>query len=141
MSAWRKSPWPNRQHGKRRDNHAPLGACLVDRRTDRRLHRDSEQTADSCHQTGRGLAPVLLGDQKDIQIRPRRPADIGEQEVDGIERQRVETTILAHPHHSHSNSVPIVSVMTVIGATVNDMVPTATSYAMGFWDDTSATRR
>lgn len=59
---------------------------------------------------------MLLGDQKDIQIRPGRPADIGEQEVDGIERQRVETTILAHPHHSHSNSVPIVSVMTVIGA-------------------------
>jgi hypothetical protein len=33
---------------------------------------------------------MLLGNQEHIEIRPHRAADIGEQEVDGIERKRIE---------------------------------------------------
>jgi hypothetical protein len=37
---------------------------------------------------------MLLGDQEHIEIRAQRAADIGEQEVDGVERERVETSLL-----------------------------------------------
>jgi hypothetical protein len=37
---------------------------------------------------------MLLADQKHIEIRPEGAAHIGKQEVDGIERQRVETPAL-----------------------------------------------
>jgi hypothetical protein len=37
---------------------------------------------------------MLLGDQEDIEIRPDRAAYVGEQEIDGVERERVETLAL-----------------------------------------------
>ena len=79
------------QHGKRQDDRAALGAGLVDRGADRRLDREPEQAADRRHQADLGLAPMLLGDQEHVEIRPERAADVGEQEVDGVERERVET--------------------------------------------------
>jgi hypothetical protein len=73
-----------RQHDKRQDDQASLGAGLVDRGADRRLDREAKQTADGRHQADFRLAPVLLGDQEDVQVRPERPPDIGKQEIDGI---------------------------------------------------------
>jgi hypothetical protein len=57
---------------------------------------------------------MLPGDQEHIQIRPEGAAHVGEQEVDGVQRQRVET--LAFGCHSHSHSVPIAREMMVSGA-------------------------
>ena len=37
---------------------------------------------------------MLLGDQEDIEIRPQRAAHVGEQEVDGVERARIEMLAL-----------------------------------------------
>jgi len=34
---------------------------------------------------------MLLGDQEHVEIRPKGAAHISEQEVDGVERERVET--------------------------------------------------
>jgi len=35
-----------------------------------------------------GLAPVLLGDEEYVEIKaPSAPADVGEQEIDGVERE------------------------------------------------------
>jgi hypothetical protein len=33
---------------------------------------------------------MLLGDEEYVEIRPQRAADVGEQEIDGVERERVE---------------------------------------------------
>ena len=104
------------QHGKRQDDRAALGAGLVDRGADRRLHREPEQPADGGHQSDLGLAPMLLGDQEDVQIRAERAAHIGEQEIDRVERTRPEAACLRGRRHSHSHSVPIARVMTVSGA-------------------------
>jgi hypothetical protein len=71
-------------------SNAALGARPVDRGADRRLDYEPEQTADCSHHSNLGLAPMLLGNQEHIEIRPHRAADIGEQEVDGIERKRIE---------------------------------------------------
>ncbi len=78
------------QHGKRQDDRAALGAGLVDRGADRRLDGEPEQAADRGHQSDFGLAPMLLGDQEHVEIRPERAAHVGQQEVDGVERERVE---------------------------------------------------
>jgi hypothetical protein len=75
---------PDGERGERQENCAALGAGLVDRGADRRLRGDSEQAADHGHQAGFGLAPVLLGDEEHIEIRPKGAAHIGEEEVDGI---------------------------------------------------------
>ncbi len=88
----------------------------VDGGTDRRLHRQPEQTADGRYQADFRLAPVLLGHQKDVQVRTERATNIGQQEIDGIERTGPETRLLCRRRHSHSHSVPIVSVITVSGA-------------------------
>ena len=107
---------PDGQHGERQDDRASLGAGLVDRGADRRLDGEPEQAADGRHQSDFGLAPMLLGDQEDIEIRPERTAHVGEQEIDGVERERVETLALGFRRHSHSHSVPIARVMMVSGA-------------------------
>jgi hypothetical protein len=68
-----------------------LGARLVDRGADRGLRGEREQPADRGHQSDLGQAPMLPSDQKHIEIRPEGAAHVGEQEVDGVKRQRVET--------------------------------------------------
>ena len=73
---------------------AALGAGLVDRRADRRLDGEPEQAADRRHQADFGLAPMLLGDQEHVEIRPERAAHVGEQEIDGVERERVKAPAL-----------------------------------------------
>jgi hypothetical protein len=37
---------------------------------------------------------MLLGDQEHVEIRPEGAADVGEQEVDGVQRQWVEVLAL-----------------------------------------------
>jgi hypothetical protein len=37
---------------------------------------------------------MLLGDQEHVEIRPQRATHVGQQEVDGVERERVETLAL-----------------------------------------------
>ena len=41
-----------------------------------------------------GLTPVLLGDEKHVEVGTERTADVGEQEIDGVERERVEAVAL-----------------------------------------------
>ncbi len=38
---------------------------------------------------------MLPGDQKHVEIRPEGAPDVGKQEVDGVERERIETPGLA----------------------------------------------
>ena len=78
----------------RQDDDAALGTGLVDRGANRCLHGDAEQTADRGHKSDFGLTPMLLGDQKDIEKRPDRAAHVGCQEIDRVERERVETLAL-----------------------------------------------
>ena len=75
-----------------------------------------EQAADGRGVPDRGLAPVSLGDQEDVQVRPERPADIGEQKIGRVARARLEAPALRGRRHSDSHNVPITSVMTVSGA-------------------------
>ena len=89
---------------------------LVDRGADRRLDGESEQAADRRHQADLGLAPMLLGDQEHVEIGSEGAADVGEQEIDGVERERAETPASRGRRHSHSHSVPIARVMMVSGA-------------------------
>jgi hypothetical protein len=107
---------PERQHGKRKDDCAPLGVGLVDRRADWCLDRKAEKTANGCYQADLGLAPMLLGNQENVQVRPKRATHIGEQEVDGVERTRVETGALRLLCHRDSHRVPMASVISVSGA-------------------------
>jgi len=71
---------------------------IVDRRSDRRLDQQAEQTADGRHQADLGLAPVLPGDLEDVQVGPERPTHIGEQEIDGVERARPKARALRARH-------------------------------------------
>jgi hypothetical protein len=91
---------------------------VVDRGADRRLNGDPKQTADRGDQADLRLAPVLLRNQEDIQIRPYGTAHISEQEVDRIQRvcNRPSAPDCRFPSHSHSHSVPITSVTMVSGA-------------------------
>ena len=73
------------QHRERQNDRAVFGAGHVDRGADRRLHRKPEQTADGRDETDFRLAPVLLGDQEDVQVGAQSTADIRQQEIDGIE--------------------------------------------------------
>ncbi len=88
-----------------------LGVGFVDRRADRRLDGEAEQTADGRHQADLGLAPVQLSDEEHVQIGPERAADIGEQEIDGVERARPEAR-----RYDHTQSMPVTSVIMVSGA-------------------------
>jgi hypothetical protein len=62
--------------GSCQDDRAALGACLVNRGADRRLDGKSEQAADRDDYSDFGLAPMLLGDQEHVEIRPQRAADL-----------------------------------------------------------------
>jgi hypothetical protein len=75
-----------REHGQGRNDQRPLGACGVDRCTYGRLYRQAQQPAHRRHDTDRGLAPVLLCYQKNVEKRAERAAHIGEQEVQRVER-------------------------------------------------------
>jgi hypothetical protein len=107
---------PEGQQSKCQDDRASLGVGLVDRCADRRLDREAEQTADGRHQTDLGLAPVLLSDQEHVQVGPERAPDIGEQEIDGVERMRPKATFFRDGRHCHIQSVSITSVKMVSGA-------------------------
>jgi hypothetical protein len=72
-------------HGQRRDDCPALRVRLVDGRADRRLYGKPQQAADRRYQTNFGLAPMLLGHQEHVEIRPEGATDVSEQEVDGVE--------------------------------------------------------
>ena len=78
----KSSPRPrdgrNRQNGKRQDDDSTLRVGFVDRRADRGLDREPEQAAERRHQANFGLAPMLLGDQEHIEIRPDRAPHVSE---------------------------------------------------------------
>ena len=54
-------------------------------------------------------------DQEHVEKRPEGAAHVGEQEVDGVQRERIETPTHGR-RHSHNHNVPIVREMTVSGA-------------------------
>jgi hypothetical protein len=54
--------------------------------------------------------------RREVEVALERPADIGEQEIDGVERARSEASTPGDCGHRHNHNVPITSVMTVSGA-------------------------
>ena len=74
-----------RQNGKRQNDEFSLGARCVDRGADWRLERKTEQAADCRHQADLRLAPMLIRDQEDVEVRPERPSDVGEQKIERVE--------------------------------------------------------
>jgi hypothetical protein len=78
------------QHDERQNDEASLGVGFVDGRADRRLEREAEQAADCRHQADLRLAPMLLGDHEDVEVRPERPVDVGEQKIEGVEGDGTE---------------------------------------------------
>lgn len=103
------------EHPQRHNNHPALGAGFIDRSADRRLCGEPEQAANHGHETGFGLGPVPLRDEEDVEIRPKRAPHIGEEEIDGVERERAKASRLSRSYR-RSHKVPIVSVMMVRGA-------------------------
>ena len=77
---------PGRQHRQRGDDQRPLGAGGVDQSADRDLHGEAEQPTPGRHQPDGRLAPILLGDEKDVEIGAERAAHIGQEEIQGVER-------------------------------------------------------
>jgi hypothetical protein len=79
-----------RQHGEREDEHSSLGAGFVDCSADRGLNGNPAEAADHGYEPNMGLAPLLLGDEEDIEIRPDRAADVGREEIQCIEGKGVK---------------------------------------------------
>src|SRR5271163_849286 len=67
--------------------------------------RAPDQAAYGGHKADCGLAPMLLGNQKHVEIRPKRAPNVGKQKINGVERERVEAPFLG----SINQSVPIAS--------------------------------
>ena len=61
------------------------------------------------------MCPVLLRDEEDVEIRSERATHIGEEKIDGVERERAKASRVGRSHRE-SHKVPIVSVMMVRGA-------------------------
>jgi hypothetical protein len=78
------------------------------------LDGEPEQAADRSYHSDISLAPMLLGNQEDIEIRANRAAHVGREEIDRIERERIEALVFGFRFHRRSHSVPIARVM--IGA-------------------------
>ena len=72
------------------DHRATLAVRRVDGAPGRRLRDQAQQTAGGRHPADLGLAPMLLGDEEDVEVRPERAAHIREQEVQRIERPGAE---------------------------------------------------
>jgi hypothetical protein len=89
----------NAEQGQRQHDRAALGVGLVDEGADRGLHGEPEQPAGRGHQADCGLAPMLLGHQKHVEVGPERPAHVGEQEIDCVERVRIEAVALGRCHN------------------------------------------
>ncbi len=83
---------PQRQHGERQHDDAAFGPGRVDRGAGRRLRGEAGEAADRRHEADRGLAPTLVDDQENVEIRPERTAHVGEEEVDRVERDRPESS-------------------------------------------------
>ncbi len=69
----------------RRDHHQTFSSGRVDHCTGRRLRNDAGDGRNRHHHADMSLVPVLLGEQIDCEIRPKSLADVGEEEVRGIE--------------------------------------------------------
>jgi hypothetical protein len=59
---------------------------------------------------------MLLSDQEYVQVGSERAPDVGQENIDGVQRARVEASLVRDRRHSHIQSVPITSVMIVSGA-------------------------
>ena len=88
----------HRRHGQ--NDHAALGAGHVDRRADRGLERNPEQSAARRHQPDIGLAPMLVRDQENIDERSEEVADVGGEKIERVERVRDRD----HRHRPESDS-------------------------------------
>jgi hypothetical protein len=83
----------------------------------------AQQAADGCHQSYRGLAPVLLRHQEDVEVGAERASHVRKQEVERVERCLTElggtswhACGCSLASYSHSQSVPIRRVRRVSGA-------------------------
>ena len=113
----------DRQHEQGRDDECALSMGRVDRCSDRGVHGQTDPAAHHRNQSDTGLAPMLLGDEEDVEVRPQRAAHIGKQEVQRIERVGIEPCRRLCPargcgsiDYSHSHNVPIIRVIRVSGA-------------------------
>ncbi len=79
-----------REDRQRCDDEPALPPRRVDQSADRGLNGEPQQAARGRDQPDRLLAPMLLGDQKDVQIGAERAAHVGKQEIQRVERDRVE---------------------------------------------------
>ena len=64
------------QYGQRDDDRTAFPVRAVDRGADRRLHGETEPSAQRRDEAHLGLAPMLLRDEEDVQIGTERPADV-----------------------------------------------------------------
>jgi hypothetical protein len=58
------------ERGESQDDYSALGAGFINRAADRRLRGEPEQAANHGYKTGFRLTPMLLRNEKDIEIRP-----------------------------------------------------------------------
>ena len=83
----------DRQNGERENDNSPFGVGLVDRRADWGLDREPEQAADRRHQADLGLAPMLLGDEEDIEVGADRAPHVGREEIHRVERRGAKAAV------------------------------------------------
>jgi len=102
-----------RECGESQNDYSALSAGFINRSANRRLRGEAEQAPHHGYKTGYRLAPMLLHNEKNIEIRPERAAHISQKEIDGIERERMKASRFSY---SDSRKIPIVSVTTVRSA-------------------------
>ena len=96
---------PGGQHREGYHDGAALAVRGVDGTTGGCLRDQAQQAADGRHPAYLGLAPVLLGDEKDIEVGTERAAHIRKQEVQRIERPRPEGC-LGHAQNIATRAIP-----------------------------------
>jgi hypothetical protein len=98
------------------------GAASLTFAADRGLHRKTEPATDCRNNPDLGHAPMLLGHQKDVEIRAERATYISQQKIQRVERGWIKP-LATDPDpacwrgadQSHNQSVPISNVSNVRG--------------------------
>ncbi len=70
---------------RRADHHQTFGPYRIDHRAGGRLRNNAGKACDRHHHADAGFVPFLLGQEIDGEVGPEPVADIGQEEIGGIE--------------------------------------------------------
>ena len=90
LGAMRDHDGTDRQPQQSPEHGGPFAIGAIEPGADRCLRRQAEPSAHRADQPGHGRAPTLFGDQKDHDIGAQPAANVGDQEVQPVERGRMQ---------------------------------------------------